>query len=252
MKDNSIAMEESPRSYYTMIPNYVDDLGLTVYAYRLYGHLRRVAGETGACWQSTATLAKTCRMSQGSVSKHKQELVDVGLIKIEVRHNDKGQYHHITITDIWRKNSMLYADSPDEVPSSPGELGTVGSSPGESPTPRGSSPGETKKNQEENKNHIIKSESPDGRAWFLSLAALCDIDLAIATKRQKQQLGQSSKLLKDKAGATPEQIEAFGSWWYADDWRGQKGQPPTPAQVREVWGRFKKSASKSRIRMRSR
>jgi len=105
---------------------------------------------------------------------------------------------------------------------------------------------------EEISESLTETTTEDYTDTDIGNGTLCDIDLAIATKRQKQQLGQSSKLLKDKAGATPEQIEAFGSWWYADDWRGQKGQPPTPAQVREVWGRFKKSASKSRIRMRSR
>jgi hypothetical protein len=45
--------------------------------------------------------------------------------------------------------------------------------------------------------------------------------------------------------ATPAEVrDKFGvqedglSWWYRDDWRGQKGQRPTPAQVRENWGKW--------------
>ena len=96
----------------------------------------------------------------------------------------------------------------------------------------------------------VAEENTDGRAWFVSLADLCEVDLAVATKRQKQQLGQSSKLLKDKADATPEQIVAFGKWWYLNDWRGKQGQAPTPAQVREVWRVFKKHAPAGKFKVR--
>lgn len=80
----------------------------------------------------------------------------------------------------------------------------------------------------------------DGRAWFVALAELCAINLKLATTTQKRQLGQSAKLLK-KSGVTPEQIDAFGEWWYTEDWRGKQGNPPRPAQVREVWGQFERS-----------
>ena len=39
-------------------------------------------------------------------------------------------------------------------------------------------------------------------------------------------------------GASAGDIERFGKWWYQNDWRGQKGQKPTLAQVRERWGDF--------------
>jgi hypothetical protein len=31
-----------------------------------------------------------------------------------------------------------------------------------------------------------------------------------------------------KMGKTPEDVKAFGGWWYANDWRGKQGQAPTP------------------------
>lgn len=83
-------------------------------------------------------------------------------------------------------------------------------------------------------------ESSPGREWFLALADICVVNLSVATQTQKNQLGQSSKILK-KAGATPEQIRGFAGWWYAEDWRGKQGQPPTPAQVRSEWGKFVKA-----------
>jgi len=243
MSDNTVVFEESPRTYYTRIPNLIDDSDLTPHAYRLYGHLRRVAGDTGACWKSTATLAKACHMSAGMVSKCKQELVTAGLIRIEEKHNEQGQYHHITIVDVWHKNAAAYgADSPDELPSSYSELPMEPSSQGEHPTPRGSSQSETKKNHAEKKNpNADPMESDNGRAWFMALADLCVVDLAVSTKTQRDQLGQTAKILRTKAEASPEQITAFGEWWYGNDWRGKQGQPPTPAQVRSEWGKFKAS-----------
>jgi hypothetical protein len=73
------------RLYRTEIPNLIDDMNLSVYAFRLYVHLKRVAGASneGACWQSTRTLATHCGMSASKVSESKQELVDAGLIEIE-------------------------------------------------------------------------------------------------------------------------------------------------------------------------
>ena len=91
------------------------------------------------------------------------------------------------------------------------------------------------------KNQRAHIESkPKGNAHFVALAECCSILLTVATANQKRQLGQSSKLLK-KTEATPEQITLFREWWDVEDWRGKKGQAPTPAQVRAEWGRFLES-----------
>ena len=102
-----------------MLPNLIDDMNLDPYAFRLYVHLRRVAGEKGACWQSTDTLAETCNMSAGAVSNAKKELAERGLITIEQRAKNGTHYHHITITDIWKQNFAAF--SPDESTLSPDE-----------------------------------------------------------------------------------------------------------------------------------
>ena len=55
-------------------------------------------------------------------------------------------------------------------------------------------------------------------------------------KRNAGRLAKPSKELLD-AGYLPEQVKTFyslGNWWYANDWRGQRGQPPTPEQVLET------------------
>lgn len=126
---DDILVTSRERAYFTIIPNLVDDLELTPYAFRLYVHLRRVAGEDGKCWQSTQTLGKACRMSAGAVSKAKQELVSAGLVLLtKVSRPGGGKpYHVLTITDIWAQNMAQYAkgleaNSPGEIANSPGEI----------------------------------------------------------------------------------------------------------------------------------
>ena len=109
MDNNYITTQETPRSHFTMIPNIVDDSGLDPYSFRLYAHLRRVAGETGECWQSTETLAEACKMSTGKVSECKGILEGAGLIVIRECSGAGGRYHNIVIVDIWAENAARYA-----------------------------------------------------------------------------------------------------------------------------------------------
>ena len=98
------------RDHFTMLPNLVDELDLDPYAYRLYAHVRRVAGEAGgACWQSTVTLAQRCRMSRGKVVEAKRVLVALGLIHIDKRPGPGGLHDHITLVDIWARNRAHFA-----------------------------------------------------------------------------------------------------------------------------------------------
>jgi len=232
-----IVPEESPRTYFTMIPNLVDDLNfLTPFAYRLYAHLRRVAGENGACWQNTNTLASSCNMSAGSVSKAKRELAAADLIHIEKKSGPNGLYDYITILNIWQLNHDHFTDSQNEQPTPPRSPHERPRSPGERPR----SPGETKKNS------LRKSlEEEDERAprapasWFSTLAKTCAIDLAVATEPQKRQVQQSAQMLSSSPGAALSDLSQFRDWWSKHDWRGKKGDIPTPAQVRAEWGKFR-------------
>lgn len=142
------------RTHFTQIPNMIDDLGLDPYAHRLYVHLKRVAGDEGASWQSTKTLAQHCCMSAGSVSKAKKVLVSHGLITVEKKTYNGTKYDHIEIVDIWAKNAAKY------------EVGSL-SEGTRSPDESARSPNETKKNpiEEEHKKNIEatpQSQSDNG------------------------------------------------------------------------------------------
>jgi len=114
--DTKVEREKSEHEYFTMLPNLVDDTSLDVYAFRLYVHLRRVAGDNGKCWQSTRTLAEHCRMSVGRISEAKQTLLEHGLIVLKHEPGPGGIHHIITIADIWSQNMERYKEkrSPDE------------------------------------------------------------------------------------------------------------------------------------------
>lgn len=44
-------------------------------------------------------------------------------------------------------------------------------------------------------------------------------------------------------GITATDISDFGKWWYVNDWRGQRKQPPTLAQISSEWGKFKSASN---------
>ena len=48
-------------------------------------------------------------------------------------------------------------------------------------------------------------------------------------------LNKASGLLLD-LGYTPEKVADFSAWWQANDWRGKRGQPPTPWQLKSMIG----------------
>lgn len=87
-----------------------------------------------------------------------------------------------------------------------------------------------------------KEKDPTPEPIVLALADACKIDRSRAPREQRQQLYQSAGILYragKKAGQDEEQIakaiEYVAGWFKKHDWRGQKGQAPAPAQVREVW-----------------
>jgi len=220
------------RKYYFQTPNLIDDLPLSVYAFRLYCHLKRVAGDGGACFQSTKTLAEKCNMSSGSVSNAKAELLGADLITIEeVKRPDGSTYHSITIVDIWARNITAQAEPVHHMndPRSPHE--------------RARSPRETKNNPIK-KNEESAGETPTPAPLKApptnvllplaqALAEVCGIPFDL----NRGMLFKEAKLISPKA--TPETIRADygpGGLWYKRDWRGQKGERPKPSLIRQTLG----------------
>ena len=113
------------RGNFAQIPRLVLESGLSVHAVRLYLEMKMTTGkeESGECWKSTKTLAKACKMSTGTVSNAKLELLSKGFIKNRGRIKDSKGFLRDTdtfqVVNIWNRNSE--ERSPNERKSSPGE-----------------------------------------------------------------------------------------------------------------------------------
>jgi hypothetical protein len=238
VEENHVTDEGDSRKYFTQIPNILFSLGLSPYALTLYVYFKKVAGERGACWQKTSTIAKATGMSGGMVTKAKAELSrlrqELGdepqgkakpLIVITERVNKHGGKpgHIIKLTDIWPANIRsakpiskdAEAISPHEIDRSQGEIAI--------------SPHEIKKNPSEEKpteekphtQHLRAGGAPVGGVGGCSKFSLKqrldwarwravqpnsnirDPD-AVAMARAD---GQADELIEEFLTRTPEQIE---------------------------------------------
>lgn len=97
----------------------IDDMDLSVYAFRLYVRLKRVTGDSGKCFYSTRQLAEQCNMSVGAISKAKQELSEKELIRVE--RDGKWDRDNITIIDMWPANFAYFARETTDAACSPHE-----------------------------------------------------------------------------------------------------------------------------------
>ena len=108
--DDEIREQTPDRRYFTILPNLLDDMGLSPHAIRLYLRLKRRAGEDGICFENTENMAEGCNMSPATISRTKAELEIAGLITIKKRKSPHGHFpgHVITIIDIWKSNIEFY------------------------------------------------------------------------------------------------------------------------------------------------
>jgi len=99
MNDHVIGSGD-PRRYCTQIPDIVDDMHLSPYAFRLYFRIRREVDTHGVCRKSTTDLAASCGISTGMVTKAKRELIKAGLITVVENGPDRcgRKRHEILIT----------------------------------------------------------------------------------------------------------------------------------------------------------
>lgn len=147
--------EGDPRKYYAAIPNIIWTLGLSTYEISLYAYFKKVAGENGKCWKSTATIAKEMSIGSGTVSRTKaslalprRELGGKALISITSEmHNGGNENHAVTVTDIWPENMALLSHLQERKATRSGLEGAR--STGERRVPQGKATPSTGANKEE-------------------------------------------------------------------------------------------------------
>jgi hypothetical protein len=121
--ENRLSNSAPDRKYFTVVPNLLDELDLSPIAFRLYFHLRRIAGEEVEIRKSTKKLADKVGCSSGAITNAKRELELLGLINIQEKANERHVYHIIVVCDVWKRNvEEFHSDrSPGERSCSPGE-----------------------------------------------------------------------------------------------------------------------------------
>jgi len=110
--ENNFQIEDgsSLHKYRTETPNIVYDLDLDPYEGWLYSHLKRIAGDQGACFASNKTLAIKSKISERKVKDCKNSLSQKGLIKITERKKANGSPDTtlIQIIDLWPQNFVHF------------------------------------------------------------------------------------------------------------------------------------------------
>jgi len=101
-------------TYWTQMPNIVDELDLDPYEFRLYMAYKRVAGEGGSCYMKTSTLLEKTKMGERkfqhckkSLSKPRAELEGLSLITIIPRYHPLEKRRlpdDVIINNIWGVN----------------------------------------------------------------------------------------------------------------------------------------------------
>ena len=244
-------MDNKPvRKYFAQIPNMIDDADISASAYRLYGHIKRVAGDDGVCWQSLRTLAKTCHIAINTVRKAKDELVEQGFISIEVMKTDDGYTsHRITVVNIWNDNEEFYSVS--------------NLTQGVSNLIQGCAYIDTKEDLtkkikedpiyfdcDSDGNTIAKKKTKKEKVTtdglFDLACAMAEVSGMSFAANKSRIFREARELIKDDrvSGALVRILYSKGGLWYLNDWRGQKGDPPKLAQIRETMFSLKRDPIK--------
>jgi len=151
VKENS-----SLHKYRTELPNIIYDLGLSGNEFMLYAYYKKIAGDGGACWQSSKTICeklgiavRTLRDLKKSLAEPRDKLGGLSLITIteNVDESNGRLSDIIEITDIWGINMQVISNN---------------SYPRQNlPPPPAKKVGAPRQNLPPKKNHIKKSTSND-------------------------------------------------------------------------------------------
>lgn len=249
--DTRVQDRSSLHRYRTEIPNIIDDMDLSVYAFRLYVRLKRVAGDNGKCFYSTRELAEQCKMGAGSVSRAKQELVDKELIRIDSQGNSERDI--ITIVDLWPANFAHFARetdpacSPQEHPCSHGEHSVPR---GNTPVPTGNTPVPTGNTIYKEKEEPLKEEPPKKelgeekaptpqQAMYGAVCEAMGWDRKVIDEDDQVKVAQAVKKMYE-VGYRADDIQRFMTDVWFTGWQWDKDRArPTLKQIRQEIGKLR-------------
>lgn len=100
MNTGTVSVDRSDEP--TFIHSELDEAGLSVFAFRIYCHLKRRSGKNGVAWPGAVSMAKICRMGQSSVRDAIAELEARGMLSVERgRGGAESNHYHILSKATW-------------------------------------------------------------------------------------------------------------------------------------------------------
>ena len=76
---------------------------------------------------------------------------------------------------------------------------------------------------------------------FVGVGKACSMDHKVPALAKR--VSRTAKYLAGRS-IDPTMIERFIAWWNANDWRGQRGNIPTPELIMELWIQFERAGEK--------
>lgn len=69
-----------------------------------------------------------------------------------------------------------------------------------------------------------------------ALTEVCQLPEVLSPKKHSERKAVANVLARQNR--TSEQVREFGRLWASQDWRGKRGNPPTPEQVQDEWNKL--------------
>ncbi|MBU1173439.1 MAG: helix-turn-helix domain-containing protein [Proteobacteria bacterium] len=234
--------------------------GISDGAKTLFAYLKYRQGTDAACWPSKQTIADDLGVSTETVGRRLGELDAHGYV---VRHTRRGRstlYEMLAEPEgekeRWEAKVEVRKEKSNPLSKMTHVKNDVPLPPkSDTPPPLKNDPhDDTHKRESITENFAAGAATPSepsptpppkepkpptpAQEMFNALADLCQYDLALLSGKDRGILNRVGKQLRDN-GKTPKHLAQFARYWYAADWRGQKGQAPTPHDVPSNWGRAK-------------
>jgi len=109
MQNEKSQFNNENKKYFTIVPNYVIEHS-SAYELAVYTYLKRVAGESGTCWESANNIGKKLNADPKTIRKYLKVLIEKNLIeKVGVKGKTKPTAEY-KIIKIWELNTKHYQE----------------------------------------------------------------------------------------------------------------------------------------------
>lgn len=232
---------------YTQIPNAIFDLmadkgaGLTEKELKV---LLAIARKTFG-WHkkrdkiSLTQLEELTSLSRPSVVAGLEAAIERGIVRRTPDKNDKrgGVFYELVVEEMAQSDQMTSKDF--ELVNNSNQLKELTKTSKDFELELVKNINTQKKEKEKKESGVEETQAePSARPLSelaIAIATACKINPKIPTPKQKAALNETYKALKS-IGATPADVQARETWWYANAWQAKKeGRAPRPDELQAIW-----------------